>query len=508
MILRIGSSGSAVAQLQLRLNELADAGNFKLPEGRLQGTGTFGEKTEATVKAFQKQLKLDADGVVGPDTFEKMDALRGWYSVRTPKSKLPKAPKKTKARKALKVTKDGAVGRDDLLQKLLEIAQREVGVREVGGNNCGVRVRDYQRATELRPLGAWPWCAAFVSWVVREWANNYPEVRRALGWRNEEVEAKRPKTASAFEYIDWARRFDQEILPPTVEPEPGMIVIYEFSHISFVKGPLDARNFRTIEGNTNGRGDRDSVMGDGVWEKVRAKSLVRNFIRWRFVSVASGGTFISDAPPPANLLPNTQGIGGIPREALEFIIDEEGMDQPWRFPGGDSGVTLGHGYDLGAGTEGKSEMVNDWKRWLTGAQLDRLGIAVGKTGETARVLCPQFRDINITAEAADEVFFRSTVPKYYQQMLSAFPNANKLPGSAQGALLSLVFNRGTSLKGDRRQEMRAIKDLLAGEPPYDLEKIAAELRAMKRIWEGKGLNGLITRREREARLVEGAITPC
>ena len=56
--------------------------------------------------------------------------------------------------------------------------------------------------------------------------------------------------------------------------------------------------------------------------------------------------------------------------------------------------------------------------------------------------------------------------------------------------------------------MRKINELLAGEPPYELARIARELRAMKRIWEGKGLNGLITRREREARLVESAIVPC
>jgi GH24 family phage-related lysozyme (muramidase) len=252
------------------------------------------------------------------------------------------------------------------------------------------------------------------------------------------------------------------------------------------------------------------VTGDGVWEKVRAKNLVRKFIRWHFLSAPTGdgAPCVSDAAPPPDVLPNTKGIGAIPREAIEFIIDEEGMDQPWKFPGGDSGVTLGHGYDLGGGTESKAEMVNDWKRWLSGNELDRLSIAIGKTGDAARALCPQFSDIKITVEAADEVFFRSTVPKYYQKMLSAFPNADKLPGSAQGALLSLVFNRGTSLKGERRQEMLAINELLAGDPPYDLEKIAAELRAMKRIWEGKGLNGLITRREREARLVESAIVPC
>jgi GH24 family phage-related lysozyme (muramidase) len=91
-------------------------------------------------------------------------------------------------------------------------------------------------------------------------------------------------------------------------------------------------------------------------------------------------------------------------------------------------------------------------------------------------------------------------------MLSVFPNADKLPGMAQAALLSLVFNRGTSLKGDRREEMRHIKSLLAGDSPYDLQAIAKAFRDMKELWVGKGLDGLIARREREARFVEEAIT--
>src|SRR5947199_10837298 len=77
MILRIGSIGSAVAQLQLTLNGLARAKYFSLPDGELKGTGTFGEKTENTVKAFQKKFALDIDGIAGPQTFEKIDQLRG-----------------------------------------------------------------------------------------------------------------------------------------------------------------------------------------------------------------------------------------------------------------------------------------------------------------------------------------------------------------------------------------------------------------------------------------------
>ena len=94
----------------------------------------------------------------------------------------------------------------------------------------------------------------------------------------------------------------------------------------------------------------------------------------------------------------------------------------------------------------------------------------------------------------------------YQQLVSAFPNAGRLPGIVQGALLSLIFNRGTSMKEeDRRKEMRAIRDLLSGEPPYDLRAVAAELRKMKRLWANTDVSGLVARREREARMVESAI---
>ena len=229
MILRIGSTGSTVAQLQLTLNELARAKHFSLPDGELKGTGTFGEKTENTVKAFQKKFGLDIDGIAGAQTFEKIDQLR---------DKLLRAGPVTAAEKA---------SREKLSGRLIEIARREVGVREVGGNNCGARVRDYQRATNS-PLGAWPWCAAFTCWVIREWLNTYPQVRRALGWKNEEIEAKRPKTTAAFSYIDWARRFDQEILSRSAPLEAGMIAVFDFSHISFVIGASDGRNFRSIEG--------------------------------------------------------------------------------------------------------------------------------------------------------------------------------------------------------------------------------------------------------------------
>jgi GH24 family phage-related lysozyme (muramidase) len=55
------------------------------------------------------------------------------------------------------------------------------------------------------------------------------------------------------------------------------------------------------------------------------------------------------------------------------------------------------------------------------------------------------------------------------------------------------------MQGDSRLEMRNIRNLV---PKKDYKGIAKELRKMKRIWKGKGLDGLLARRDAEADLVE------
>jgi hypothetical protein len=61
---------------------------------------------------------------------------------------------------------------------------------------------------------------------------------------------------------------------------PGDIVVFDFSHVGIVESESGS-HIVTLEGNTNGRGDRDSESGDGVWRKTRSKSIARNFIRIR-----------------------------------------------------------------------------------------------------------------------------------------------------------------------------------------------------------------------------------
>ena len=67
--LSIGALGAAVTELQNALNELPT----KL--ALLKADGVFGQKTRARVVEFQGDNGLDADGVVGPITWEKLLAL-------------------------------------------------------------------------------------------------------------------------------------------------------------------------------------------------------------------------------------------------------------------------------------------------------------------------------------------------------------------------------------------------------------------------------------------------
>ena len=59
-----------------------------------------------------------------------------------------------------------------------------------------------------------------------------------------------------------------------------------------------------------------------------------------------------------------------------FILDFEGLNQPSEWPGGDSGVTIGIGYDLGYVTIDQFEF--DWGPYFTADQLNRLREAVEK----------------------------------------------------------------------------------------------------------------------------------
>lgn len=167
------------------------------------------------------------------------------------------------------------------------------------------------------------------------------------------------------------------------------------------------------------------------------------------------------------------------------------------WPGGASGVTWGIGYDGGHQT--RAVIVDDWHDH---DEAERLGGSAGITGQSARSVLPRFADIATEFDHASRVFEERSLVEYERRTERAFRNGfTDLRPNACGALISLVYNRGASMTGDSRREMRNIRDNCI--PKQDYACIASEIRSMKRLWRGTvNENGLSARREAEAILTE------
>jgi len=194
-------------------------------------------------------------------------------------------------------------------------------------------------------------------------------------------------------------------------------------------------------------------------------------------------------------------------EGLQLLLDGE-VGGGWKYyekfclhpvvPGGkdtNSGITLGIGYDCGAQSTGT--FLTEWEDFLSQADLARLLTVVGLRGAEAKRWLPILKDITIPWDAALEQFERYSVPRYWAATQQAFPGVTEAPPCVQEALLSLVFNRGPSMAGARRIEMRFIRIAVAA---GQWSQIPVELREMKRLW--PDTKGLQNRREAEARHIE------
>lgn len=203
------------------------------------------------------------------------------------------------------------------------------------------------------------------------------------------------------------------------------------------------------------------------------------------------------------------------KKALDLILEFEvggGENYYNKFlksptwPGEQSGVTIGVGYDCGY--VNKAEFSNDWKD-LPQKDFDRLYKIVGIKGIAAKDLIRGLKDIVIPWDLALKVFMNKTVTKFYNLTKETFPNFDKLPEDAQGGLVSLVFNRGNSLEGDRRREMKLIYEAMKITTNFDqktLSFIANQIRNMKRIWIGGSIEkGMSRRRDAEAKLIEESL---
>ncbi|MFF5381636.1 peptidoglycan-binding protein [Pedobacter suwonensis] len=139
-------------------------------------------------------------------------------------------------------------------KRLLQVAEKELGVRESSGNNDGPRVAEYLSYVHV-PEGS-AWCAAFVSWVFGQ--AGYPV----------------PRTAWSPALFPLSKRTKQ--IRPAVVFGIYFSQFRRIAHCGLVERQ-DGDWMITIEGNTNPDGSRE---GDGVYRKRRPLKAVKYFADW------------------------------------------------------------------------------------------------------------------------------------------------------------------------------------------------------------------------------------
>jgi GH24 family phage-related lysozyme (muramidase) len=170
---------------------------------------------------------------------------------------------------------------------------------------------------------------------------------------------------------------------------------------------------------------------------------------------------------------------------------------PYAYSGG---VIIGFGYDLGHSSQKQIE--EDWGNVLEPDELHTALSVRGLTGEAAQSAAERIRtEIKVTWDEALKVFATVTYPKWEQKTREVFPNFDELPRTSQAALVSLVINMGPRLKGPRREEMRAIADLMKRR---EFSEIPDQIRAMQKYYEQ--IPGLVQRRLQEAEQFEQGLT--
>jgi len=187
----------------------------------------YGPITAAAVERFQTSCGLEADGVVGPNTFAALvEPMREVLRQRLNTSVSPE-------------------------EAILEYAHAHLAQhpREVGGQNRGPWVRLYMKGNDGTP---WAWCAGFVRFLLKQATQSLEIPMPFQGSGSCDSLASQGKAAGLFVS---ERDVDPDSLPP------GSIFLVrrtstDWTHTGLVTEPGDAA-FDTIEGNTNDDGHRE-----------------------------------------------------------------------------------------------------------------------------------------------------------------------------------------------------------------------------------------------------------
>jgi hypothetical protein len=134
------------------------------------------------------------------------------------------------------LTPSAAAGVDTPGQRIVAIAESQVGQAEQPpGSNESPAIAQYRSATAGAIPGA-PWCAYFASWVARQAGEPIGEDGQGAG--------------AVSDVWSWAQSSGRAIANgPGVVPKPGDLIVFGDEHVGIVRDVLPNGQIQTIEGN-------------------------------------------------------------------------------------------------------------------------------------------------------------------------------------------------------------------------------------------------------------------
>lgn len=155
--------------------------------------------------------------------------------------------------------------RVDTGQKIINIAKKFLETVEMPPNsNSGEQVRRFQASTTEGGTG-WPWCQAFVRFVL-----DGAGVQKD-GYRG----------AYVPHYVAWAKASGKW----TQSPKKGYAVVFEFDsdyivdHVGFFVQKNSDGSILTVEGNTSRSDSGSQSNGGGVFMRRRNKNNILGYIK-------------------------------------------------------------------------------------------------------------------------------------------------------------------------------------------------------------------------------------
>ncbi len=207
--------------------------------------GEFGGATVLAVKDFQKSRGLRVSGVVDEKTFAAM--VQPLFDVLAPID-----------------TKQLSYPELVLAYALQHIKSHP---REVGDENSGPWVRMYTEGNEGK---GWPWCAGFVTFLLRQ-ASTFSSFKMPIkGSSSCDTLAAQAKEVGRF-----VREGD---LRSRALPQTACVFLVRRSptdwiHTGLVRG-FESEAFRTLEGNTNDSGSREGFEAVARVRGYAAKDFI------------------------------------------------------------------------------------------------------------------------------------------------------------------------------------------------------------------------------------------